>query len=795
MWKKNIFSILVQTYAIGITALALYVFYTLDPALRVSLRDAILLPKTAAILVPGMETNKMNNKISDSNNGINTCDASITSNANTHPLDGFNKNELKIASNIIDNEFKNGKELYLHGYWPVYPEKSKVLQYLNNKSKNKVNPFSKIFGADISYINNNKNIREYYYIEIDVTIGKLSNKSVIDGKKGFPMSTLGDVEKLTEIVMNDKQVLGYFTDILGISKTNFKNILCIPTTPIREYLNLMDSINITHRYSFALCLDNTYTIEYRFQNQIPIIPIVDLDEEKLYDFYTCNDFGIECVHHNEYKASTLFSWTDVTTKETMPSDIKMSHLPKCQQERFNNKFSDIYKRSKIEYNVLPNDRLFEINNDHNIKWSGWTFHESFNIRFGAVLSDIRYNNRRIAYNLYLSDIYVPYQYNDASIWWYSKNYLDGSQYGAGWMISTNGFNNKLNKKDCPNNAHWFKSDILLQDNKEYFNDLYYACIFERYNGNPRARHAEVFFTDDKPTTVSYIELVYRFTLTVGHYDYLVDIAFDYGGNIKVTAGAHGYDQIMAINNKFNNKACGYLSGDFCAVTHDHFFSFRIDMDVDTTKNTFYKGEHKKDKKDLKTEWIKTLKTRQRRGQSNNKEGIKINSHRMTPNLMSHGWYYNEIPIHKELDSRLIKNPKQPTSWVFRSNIKNKFGIGTGYEIYPFGQDININNVTHDIRHVAATWSNYGIQVTKYNNEEFYSSGKYTWQGKGYQGLFEYTSNNDDILNEDLVAWVTLGFHHVTKPEDAPLLIGKRRTFIIEPNHFFNYSQASCGDDI
>ena len=55
--------------------------------------------------------------------------------------------------------------------------------------------------------------------------------------------------------------------------------------------------------------------------------------------------------------------------------------------------------------------------------------------------------------------------------------------------------------------------------------------------------------------------------------------------------AHGYDVTKwTYEADLNEKYCNPLSQGYCGVFHDHFFSFRIDLDVDETKNTFYKGK-------------------------------------------------------------------------------------------------------------------------------------------------------------------------------------------------------------
>ena len=394
------------------------------------------------------------------------------------------------------------------------------------------------------------------------------------------------------------------------------------------------------------------------------------------------------------------------------------------------------------------------------------------------------------------------------------------------MMSTSGNfedSSRLTYKDCPRQAHWFDTPILLQNGELSEHRLKYACLFERYTGNPRQRHGEILFPFGDPVSVPQIELVYRYIISVGHYDYLVDKIFDLHGNIKVSIAAHGYNQIMQVfdnDNGFSNPYCGYLSNKYCAPRHDHFFSFKIDFDVDSNKNTFYKGSLNTEKIDVKNVWRNEINTRTMKGdystataaanaaankdKTEYKQEIRRNLEREgegeeeeedLENLKAHVWVYEESAMKKESECRLVKDPKAPKTWVFRSDKKNEFGISSGYEIYPLEQDINFMDGYNDIRDCIATWSQYGINVIKYNEDEDYASGKYTWQQAGREGIEHYIGDDENIVDSDLVAFVTLGFHHVTKIEDSPILYEKRKTVVMEPNNFFESSPSVCGDDV
>lgn len=48
----------------------------------------------------------------------------------------------------------------------------------------------------------------------------------------------------------------------------------------------------------------------------------------------------------------------------------------------------------------------------------------------------------------------------------------------------------------------------------------------------------------------------------------------------------------------------------------------------------------------------------------------------------------------------------------------------------------------------------------------------------------WTNANCNIANTDIVGWYTLGFHHVTRAEDWPVMPTMWHEFMIRPFHFF-----------
>ncbi|GAA3331336.1 hypothetical protein GCM10020331_087540 [Ectobacillus funiculus] len=67
--------------------------------------------------------------------------------------------------------------------------------------------------------------------------------------------------------------------------------------------------------------------------------------------------------------------------------------------------------------------------------------------------------------------------------------------------------------------------------------------------------------------------------------------------------------------------------------------------------------------------------------------------------------------------------------------------------------------------------------------------KYPNQHKGGDGLTKYAQANRNIENEDIVVWYTMGHHHITRPEDWPVMPTAYINFQLKPVGFFDRNPA------
>ena len=189
------------------------------------------------------------------------------------------------------------------------------------------------------------------------------------------------------------------------------------------------------------------------------------------------------------------------------------------------------------------------------------------------------------------------------------------------------------------------------------------------------------------------------------------------------------------------------------VNHDHFFSFRLDLDIDGTKNTFMAD--RLEKRELK----------------NNPARKSI-------------WVMHPFMAHTEKDAMMDIRLDHPSMWrIINPSVKGRLGYPTGYELMPGANAASLLDPEDGPQKVGA-FSAHHLWITPYAPDELYASGMFPTTSKGHDGLAAWTRANRPIENTDIVAWYTMGFHHVPRAEDWPVMPVMWHDLLIRPFDFF-----------
>ena len=388
-----------------------------------------------------------------------------------------------------------------------------------------------------------------------------------------------------------------------------------------------------------------------------------------------------------------------------------------------------------------------------VVWQNWHFRFRLDPRVGTVINLVRYQDgdrlRSVMYEGSLSEMYVPYM--DAGEGWSSRAFVDAGEFLLGGLIKPVG------PDDCPAQAQYF-TGLVPSDAGAPIQKPQLACMFEHATDGPAWRHLEGDVISARPSR----ELVLRTAAVAGNYDYLLDWIFQQDGTIRVAVGATGIVETKGVKEETVNpmgEEAGKLehgtlvAPNLLAVNHDHYFSYRLDLDVDGTANSFMVDKLVQ-------------------------EPLSGHSRKII-------WAAQSSIAHKEKDAILDIDLRNPGMWSFINPAQHDArGYPTGWEIMPGATAVSSISLEDPAQRIGA-FSSHQIWVTPYNPDERYAAGVYVTNNDGLRGLPEWTKANRSIENTDIVGWYTLGFHHVVRLEDWPVMPTLWHDFLIRPVNFFD----------
>jgi primary-amine oxidase len=396
---------------------------------------------------------------------------------------------------------------------------------------------------------------------------------------------------------------------------------------------------------------------------------------------------------------------------------------------------------------------------HEVAWQRWRFHARLDPRAGLVLSTVAYDDagalRSVLYAANVAELFVPYM--DPDPLWYFRSYLDMGEYGLGKLTST-----LVEAVDCPARAVYL-GDVLADDQGRPVPRDRVICLFERETGDVAWRHWDLVTGTNESRTGR--ELVVRSVATIGNYDYVFDWIFRQDGTIRVSVGATGIAEAKVVKPRHAGEEGGaeamaygrFVDDHTVAVNHDHFLSFRLDFDVDGPTNS------------LSIDEIRTVKA---------KRGPRKSL-----------WTVTSRIAEREVDGKLHRSMERPALWrVVNPSASRVGGSPTSFEIHS-GHDAMAMLAKDDFPQRRAGFTDHTLWVTPYDPKERFAAGDYPNQSPGGEGLPKWTKANRPIEATDIVLWYTLGFHHVVRAEDWPVMPTSTHGFEIRPFDFFRRNPA------
>ena len=403
----------------------------------------------------------------------------------------------------------------------------------------------------------------------------------------------------------------------------------------------------------------------------------------------------------------------------------------------------------------PDGKRFSVIGRH-VKYMAWSFDFRIDSVSGPQLFDIRFNDKRIVYELSLQEAISFYS-------GYSPHFRSANFVYGGWVMGAK-IVELVGGIDCPETSEFFDVEHFVDSNnpKTVRNAV---CVFELDSGIPLRRHFETVgksgykFYGGLDSHV----LVLRTITTIDNYDSIFDFVFYQNGVIEVKATPTGY--ILAENYKSGEDDYGKKGHDkLVGNLHDHIFHYKIDLDI-----------HERDQNTFRTIEIKTA-DRQSNWMPADSRILKV---------------FEETVIRNENDAKFQKiDFDKPTFYnIYSTDVENKFGSKKGYLIQPQSA---VKQVLPENDYITkmAPWSIYPLVVTKYRATEPKSSSLYN-QNSPTVPVVNFpnfdTAQNEAILNQDLVAWVSVGSIQIPTSEDVPNVASAANSarFFLRPFNYFD----------
>jgi primary-amine oxidase len=418
----------------------------------------------------------------------------------------------------------------------------------------------------------------------------------------------------------------------------------------------------------------------------------------------------------------------------------LAHLVPGLQQRTDLKPLDV---------VQPEGASFTLDGNL-VTWQKWSLRVGFNHREGMVLHTVAYDDggrtRPVAHRLSFAEMVVPYR--DPTSDHYRRTAFDVGEWGLGFMTTSLELG-----CDCLGEIAYL--DATLHDTK----------------GEPYAiRNAICIHEEDDAILWKHVDartgaesrrsrrLVLSFHVTVANYEYLVYWRLYQDGNIECEVRATG----IMVTTRFaagEQPPFGSLVDERTyAPFHQHFLVARLDLDVDGSDNTVYATE---------SEPLPVG--------PDNPHGLAL--------------VQRETPLRTEAEGRQDYDWSTQRAWkVVNERVTNGLGTPVGYKLVPGGCFPPMMDPGSPVLRRAQVIG-HTLWVTPFHEDERWPCGEFVVQSEEDRGLPVWTAHDRSIEDTDVVLWYVFGIHHVTRPEEWPVMSVDTVSFWLKPVGFFDRNPA------
>ncbi|KAK0466066.1 copper amine oxidase [Desarmillaria tabescens] len=411
--------------------------------------------------------------------------------------------------------------------------------------------------------------------------------------------------------------------------------------------------------------------------------------------------------------------------------------------------------------VQPEGVSFKLDGNE-LEWQNWKMHISFTHREGIALSTITYNDngeiRPIIYRLSLAEMVVPY---GAPEYPHPRKFaFDSGEYGMGTMA------NELSLGcDCVGQIHYLPGAYVGHDGNAVIvkNAI---CIHEEDNG-VLWRHTD-YRPGGRTQTVRRRRLVISMVCTLANYEYIWNYHFYQDGSIELEVRLTGILQVYVSETdepvKFGTKVAPNVNAQY----HQHLFSIRVDPMIDGLNNSVVESD------------VIPL--------PNAGTGSDLN--------FAGNAFIQEDTVLKKEAGRLWDWEKE-RKWKIVNPARKHYSSGkdVGYVVGIKGGVTPMMARKDSWALKRAQFVNYPIWVCRdvegAKGSRMWPAGKYVPQTRESpeDSIGTWVKGEQNIENEDILVYLTVGTTHIPRPEDWPVMPVEHLSVTLKPQSFFTMNPS------
>ncbi|KAK7496909.1 hypothetical protein BaRGS_00011889 [Batillaria attramentaria] len=420
------------------------------------------------------------------------------------------------------------------------------------------------------------------------------------------------------------------------------------------------------------------------------------------------------------------------------------------------------KRPPVQ--VEPDGKRYSITH-RNVKYLHWDFNTRLSGFTGPQLYDVRFQGERIAYELGLSEIAVYYS-GDSPV----QRVTDFVDSGA--LIGTHS-KSLIPGADCPEGATFLNVSFLGEAMEKPTTLQRAICVFEHNYGVPLRRHLS--YSRDQGAFYGGMEdsaLTVRSILTIVNYDYIVDFVFHQTGALEVRVISTGY--ILSTFYRPEEAPYGFrLDEHINGNIHHHMFHFKADLDILGTANRY-------ETLDITTEEVNLKQIGPK---------AKYRQTRLDRNLRK-----------REMEAVYDFNFDHPKYHIVHNQrYTTKYGVPRAFRLHLEGMSKQMLPPDVDNER-SLPWARHQLAVTVQKDDERVSSSPYAMFDSldPVVNFTSFFSDDQNVVDKDLVYWIALGTHHIPHTEDlpnTPTVDGHLAFFLLPYNYFPECPSVSSRDNI